>query len=306
MKTKVVSYFSYKGGAGRSTLAYNTIPFLLNEHIKPSKESPVVIVDLDIDSCGLSYLLGVQADQIKDDVCVQHVLANGCNPEPSEDHIYEAEFLKEMIPVGNKLGYEINEAVLFLPAKDIKNVKKSNNYDDDNFLPRLKSFVEACGCYNVPAIILDSAVGNQATALVANKLASIIVCCMRPTTQFVEGTARYLQNQDSDYASIPGERKCILVPNVVPQGDVIIDGVKYPDLAIKRFLQIFSPFLYNRDEEEDWQYNAEMLDEEVFGIPAVPSFMWREGQLYTQETLDDCEKVVFERYRKLAGIINKL
>ena len=133
MKTKVISYFSYKGGAGRSTLAYNTVPLLVNEHIKPTKESPVVIVDLDIDSCGLSYLLGVQADQIRDDACVQHVLANGCNPDPMNAHIYEADLLKEMIPVGNKLGYEINEAVLFLPAKDIKNVKKTNNYDDDNF-----------------------------------------------------------------------------------------------------------------------------------------------------------------------------
>ena len=71
MKPKVISYFSYKGGAGRSTLAYNTIPLLLNECIQPTKSSPVVIVDMDIDSCGLSYLLGVQADQIAYNTCLQ-------------------------------------------------------------------------------------------------------------------------------------------------------------------------------------------------------------------------------------------
>lgn len=307
MKPKVISYFSYKGGAGRSTLAYNTIPLLLNECIQPTKSSPVVIVDMDIDSCGLSYLLGVQADQIQDTSCVQYVLANGCDTTPC-DSINEADVLKDLIPVGNQLGYALNEAVLFLPAKDNRNVKNNShsNYEDDNFLIRLQSFVEACGNYNVPAVILDSAVGNQATALVANSLAKIIVCCMRPTTQFVEGTARYLQKQDTDEATITGRKKCILVPNVVPQGEVNIDNLNYPDYAITRFFQIFGEFIDDRDEDEDWEYNTEMLDRNAFGIPAVPSFMWREGQLYTQEILDDSEKIALERYRKLANIIHNL
>ena len=307
MKPKVISYFSYKGGAGRSTLAYNTIPLLLNEHIQPTKESPVVIVDMDIDSCGLSYLLGVQADQIQEEACVQHVLSNGCDAI-AQNSISEADVLKDLIPVGNQLGYSINDAVLFLPAKDNRNVKNDthSNYEDDKFLEKMKSFVEACSNYNVSTIILDSAVGNQATALISNKLARVIVCCMRPTTQFVEGTARYLQTQDTDEATVTGRKKCILVPNVVPQGDVIIDNLKYPSYAIKRFFQIFGEFIDNRDEEELWQYNSEMLDSEAFGIPAVPSFMWREGQLYTQDTLDECEQVALERYRKLAGIIYKL
>ena len=59
-ETKTISYFSYKGGAGRSTLAYNTIPLLANNHFRPTKESPMIILDMDIDSCGMSYLLGVR------------------------------------------------------------------------------------------------------------------------------------------------------------------------------------------------------------------------------------------------------
>ena len=301
MRTKVISYFSYKGGAGRSTLAFNTIPLLLNEHIQPTADAPVVIVDMDIDSCGLSYLLDVQADQIQDDACVQYILANGCDAE-------DMTIFNHLIPVGNKLGYALNEAVLFLPAKDNRNVNKTShsNYEDDNFLKRLENFVDACEEKNVPAIILDSAVGNQATALVANNLARVIVCCMRPTTQFVEGTARYLQKQDSDDATVTGRKKCILVPNVVPQGQVEIDSLLYPSYAIDRFYQIFSDFIGDRDEDADWQYNAEMLDPDAFGIPAVPSFMWRESQLYTQDRLDECEQIALERYRKLAGIIHKL
>lgn len=305
-KPKVISYFSYKGGAGRSTLLYNTVPLLLNEHIQPTPTNPVVLVDMDIDSCGLSYLLGVQAAQIEDTCCVQHVLAHGCDSTACNS-ITEAEVLKDLIPVGEQLGYASNEAVLFLPAKDNRNVNPDahSNYKDENFLIRLQSFVDACSNYGVSTIILDSAVGNQATALIANNLARTIVCCMRPTTQFVEGTARYLQKQDTDDATVTGRKKCILVPNVVPQGDVIIDDLKYPNYAINRIYQIFDKFIDGRDEEEEWQYNAEMLDRDAFGIPAVPSFMWRESQLYTQEYLDQNEQVALERYRKLARIIHE-
>jgi len=306
MATKVISFFSYKGGAGRTTLLYNCLPLLLNEHIKPTKEAPVVLVDMDIDSCGLSYLLGVQADQIHEDACVQYVLSNGVDPNKSRVEDYP--IMKKLIPVGNPLGYADNEAVLFLPAKDNRNVKSEIRfiYVDDNFEKHMESFVDACKKCNLPAVIMDSAVGNQVTALVANHLSKLIVCCMRPTIQFVEGTARYLQTQDSDNATVTGYRNCILVPNVVPQGEVVIDNLKYPSYAIKRFYQIFSDFIEDRDEMEDWQYNTEMLDGDTFGIPAVPSFMWREGQLYTQKVLDDNEKLALECYRKLAGIIAKL
>ena len=39
---KIISYFSYKGGAGRSTLAYNTIPLIARNHLHPTKENPIV------------------------------------------------------------------------------------------------------------------------------------------------------------------------------------------------------------------------------------------------------------------------
>ena len=306
MATKVISYFSYKGGAGRTTLLYNSLPLLLNEQLKPTTANPVVLVDMDIDSCGLSYLLGIQADQIQEDACVQCVLSKGVDPDGNG--IQDIAIMKKLLPVGNKLGYAINEAVLFLPAKDNRNVKAESrsNYEDDNFENNMESFIEACMNCNASAVIMDSAVGNQVTALIANHLARVIVCCMRPTIQFVEGTARYLQKQDSNNPSVTGRKKCILVPNVVPQGEVIIDNLRYPSYAIQRFYQIFSDFIDDRDVTEEWQYNSEMFDDDVFGIPAVPSFMWREGQLYTQESLDECEQLALERYRKLAGIIAKI
>lgn len=311
MSTKVISYFSYKGGAGRSTLAYNTIPLLARNHLRPTKEAPIIVVDMDIDSCGMSYLLDVANEEIKEDACVQYVLREGCDPGRAAS-ISDHATLKKLIPVGNKFGYPVNEAILFLPAKDIKNVDTAGNfnYGDSNspFLSSLQSFIDVCESYNVPAVIFDSAVGNQATANVANQLANVIVCCMRPTTQFVDGTARYLESLDSDSGSPlgGGRKKIVLVPNVVPQEHVVIDNHNYPDMAIKRIRIRLNHIINDRDEDDDIIYNTDMLDINEFGIPAVKSFMWREGQLATQAELNENEELVLRRYEKLAAIMDRL
>ena len=305
--TNVISYFSYKGGAGRSTLAFNTIPILAAEHLHPTKEHPMIIVDMDIDSCGMSYLLEVE-DEICDDCCVQQLLSEGCNSNEKPASIREHPNFKKLCAVGKKFGYHDNEAILFLPAKDVKNVDAAgnSNYSDANnpFKTALDSFIEMCAYYRVPAVILDSAVGNNATANAANQVSNIIVCCMRPTTQFVNGTVRFLETLDSDVTTISGRKKVVVVPNVVPQDRVVIDGHRYPDLAIDRIYDKFRPLLADRDEFDGISYEEGMLDEDEFGIPAVHSFMWREGQLFTQPELNDNEKVALARYKKLAKLIS--
>ncbi len=306
--TKVISYFSYKGGAGRSTLAFNTIPILVNEHIRPSKYSPVIIVDMDIDSCGMSYLLEVEND-ITDSNCVQNLLNSGCS-NVTPNNIFDHPTFSNLCPVGNKFGYSDNDAVLFMPAMDIKNVdvNGASNYGDANnpFKPRLQTFIDICKEYEVPAVIFDSAVGNNATANAANQIADIIVCCMRPTTQFVNGTVRYLEALDSDSNSPigGGRKKIVIVPNVVPQEKIIIDNQRYPAMAINRILDKLRPILADRDEFDDVTYEIGMLDEDEFGIPAVSSFMWREGQIYTQSDRNENEDLALERYKKLARILN--
>ena len=306
MSTKIISYFSYKGGAGRSTLAYNTIPILASEHFRPTKNSPMIIVDMDLDSCGMSYLLEVE-NEITDENCVQHFLNAGFDND-CRSPINEHPTFKKLLPVGNKFGYPENEAILFLPAKDMKNVNANgaSNYSDakNPFGPKLNDFISVCKDYEVPAIIFDSSVGNNGTANVVNQLSNIIVCCMRPTTQFVNGTLRYLKS----FKTIAGGRKkIILVPNVVPQEELIIDGQKYPLRAYERIMDKFIPLVQTGDDLFGVSYNSDMLETYgEFGIPAVKSFMWREGQLYTQEQLDENEKIVLERYKKLSGIIGSL
>ncbi len=306
---KVISFFSYKGGAGRSTLAYNVIPLLAANHIKPTAESPMIVVDTDVDSCGMSYLLRAE-DKVTDTNCLQYLLHNGIDTK-NYDSISDHPFLGQLIPVGNAFGYGINEAILLLPAKDNKNIDKDakSNYSDTNnsFFEKLNSFINVCERrFDVPAIVLDSSVGNTATANISNYAANVVVCCMRPTIQFVNGTRRFFTAVEDGDKSIGEEKTVIFVPNVIPKYSTTINGVQYPGFAVDKINNNFESSFGGDDLRHN--YILDMLDREEFGIPAVDRFMWQEDQLFAidKDKLMDDEKVALERYKKLARIIDEV
>jgi cellulose biosynthesis protein BcsQ len=303
---KTISFFSYKGGAGRSTLAYNVIPILAKEHIQPTAESPIIVVDTDVDSCGMSYLLKAEK-KVTDTNCIQHLLGTPFDGKPTSS-IKTHPFLSQLIPVGNAYGYPDNDAILLLPAKDNKNIGKDakNNYSEaggPSYMESLKSFLKLCDrAYDIPAVIFDSSVGNTALANISNEAATVIVCVMRPTIQFVNGTHRYWEGVENDEKMLTGDKHIVLVPNVIPQNQVEINGLMYPDTAISKIRDDFTT-----DFEDSFmnEYHFDMLDPKEFGIPAVDRFMWLEDALYTknEEDLNDNEKKALGRYRKLARVI---
>ncbi len=306
---KTVSFFSYKGGAGRSTLAFNVIPILANEFIKPTKNKPIIIVDTDVDSCGMSYLLQVPKEQITAKNCVQYLLETGCDSRRYSS-VSEHPLLSKLIPVGNVLGYPENEAVLLLPAKDGMKIGETSYSDKDApFSKKLENFIDACEYIGVSAIIFDSAVGNQATANISNEASDIIVCCMRPTTQFTDGTLRYLLSlENMGGADDPGKffsrKQIVLVPNVIPRGETTINGAHYPDTALAKINNNFKSKFVN--DFTNHEYHFEMLSGAEFGIPAVDRFMWCEDILYTQASLSEDEEIALQRYKKLARVIYEI
>ena len=72
MDTIVATYFSYKGGAGRSTTCFNTLPFLVEES-EAYKNAPILLLDMDVESAGMTYLLN-QQDVFKDKYDVKELL----------------------------------------------------------------------------------------------------------------------------------------------------------------------------------------------------------------------------------------
>lgn len=54
METKCITFYSYKGGSGRSTTLVNSVMHL-KDQLEASPESPILIVDADLESAGLTY-----------------------------------------------------------------------------------------------------------------------------------------------------------------------------------------------------------------------------------------------------------
>jgi hypothetical protein len=198
-----------------------------------------------------------------------------------------------------------------MPAMDIKNVDNSGgtNYNDKNnpFKRSLEQFILICSKYKVPAIIFDSAVGNNATANASNQVADIVVCCMRPTKQFVNGTLRFLKGVSSPQSPWGNkDRKVVIVPNVVPQEKLVIDRETYKETYPLHAINTIIDGVEELSKKTKGLYEIDMINEDEFGIPAVTSFMWCEGQLYTKSMLNDNEKLALERYKKLASVIYRL
>ena len=68
---KTISFFSYKGGSGRSSLIYNVLPFLADK-LNPTPQNPIVLFDMDIDSMGLTYLFDDESAEAE--VTIQKII----------------------------------------------------------------------------------------------------------------------------------------------------------------------------------------------------------------------------------------
>ncbi|MCL2218337.1 MAG: hypothetical protein FWB94_00400 [Chitinispirillia bacterium] len=293
---EVVTFFSYKGGAGRSSTALNTLPHLFDV-LEASKNAPILLMDMDLDSAGMTYLL--EKDEYFKDKDVWDVkqflksedsLLELDSPATNlEDH----EFYKKLVPVGEMLGVE-NEAVLFLGVDDREpvDIEQYSCHQGDKWRD-LRTF---CNNNNFKAIVLDSAAGTQYVAKLAVTAATLLVSCLRATTQFRIGTFNYLRKLMADHP----RKKVILLPTVIPEDRMINDKSQYQTTVedITRKISIFK--LQN--------VNVDFVDVECLGINEVERFKWLEGVLYKMEQerklLPD-EQIAAQRYRKLAETIKR-
>ena len=53
------TFYSYKGGSGRSTTLLNTVKCLIKD-LDADPEHPILVVDADLESAGLTYYFGFQ------------------------------------------------------------------------------------------------------------------------------------------------------------------------------------------------------------------------------------------------------
>lgn len=295
----ITTFFSYKGGAGRSTTCLNTVPFLA-EKTRAFARAPIILIDMDIESAGMTYLLNEQDTFVgKFDV---KILLKNEEPWSANNYceLFQHPFYEYLVPVGHKLGLADDRAVMFLGVDDT-----SDQLNRDDIEGRLKEVMNKlrrfARSYRCQGIVMDSAAGDQVSAQLAVEFADKIAFCMRMTHQFRIGTFNYLNKLSLRYQNSNDKKEFILLPTVVP-ADAMIDGQSQMDLSIEditnriakiNYLTIHDDFVSSRDR---------------FGINEIMRFKWKENVLYklkgeTDLTAD--EKEGFARYQALAELICK-
>lgn len=293
----ITTFFSYKGGAGRSTTCLNTIPFVAEREDAFSR-APLILIDMDIESAGMTYLLN-QEDVFKGKNDVKIFLKNE-EAWSSENNceLSEHPFYRWLVPVGKKLGLDDDYAVMFLGVDDSSPQLNRSDVEGrlDEVMHKLRRFAQN---YHCKGIIMDSAAGDQFSARLAVDHADTIVFCMKMTHQFRIGTFNYLNKLGIRLGSSADEKKVILLPTVVPQ-DAVIDGVSQMQTSIEDIANRVNNL--SRIEVCD----AFVSSADMFGINEVMRFKWKEGILFklrneTEITAD--EETALKRYRKLAKIV---
>jgi len=338
-----VSFYSYKGGSGRSTTAWNTIERLVKLE-KPTAKEPFVIVDTDTESAGSTFLYKADELFLKDNVypSVQRRMTKSDDTNYTDASDSDKEkFFKSMYPVGTFFGLPESEekAVLFVGANldrnSAKDVDATGTSGDDseqmqNFHNNITQACKACGA---KALFFDTPAGTQFLARKSIQESEIIVCCMRPTSQFRQGTRKQLVSfiqTDIEKKKI-GKRKYILTPTAVcvdPNQKFIFGGEErvYPEKAKIEIKIEFSADKMQEGEDVKRAFKENVLldmleptpvdmkkypdsedSESVFGIPEIKRFKWFEaclGKLSPAE-LSPNDKMAVNRYEYLAKMILK-
>ena len=286
-----VSFYSFKGGAGRSTTCLNTIPYIF-EIGEASSEHPIVLLDVDLDSAGMTYLLE-QENFFHENYDIKEFLKGDNDLSvPVDKGIQNHPFYKKLVPVGNKFGIDDNNAVMFLGIND--RMKLGNNDfsgEKDELFNKLRKF---CKNNGISALVFDTPTGDQITAKFSLKASNCVVCCMKNTMQFRKGTFNYLKRiaTEVDIDSL------VIFPTVVPK-DLELDGVSQMEDSINSIKQSIQDLSF-----ED--INTDFVSKDMFGINEIERFKWKEDILYKLEKkgeLRDDEKEGINRYKKLAEIV---
>ncbi len=292
---QLTTFFSYKGGAGRSTTCLNTIPFLVEE-CGAKASTPLLLLDTDIESAGMTYLLNL-ADSFKEfDV---KTLFLGDVPWPVGavgDSVQNHPLYKYFVPVGHKFGLEDDEAVMFLGVDDQTYVDRTNITGRSELA--IENFRRFCRNNRIPMAVMDSASGDQLTAKMSAENADNLVVCMRPTSQFRMGTFNYLRRMNNKV--VDSDIRVILLPTVVPR-DCVIDGegqLKSACADVERFV----------DSVNNLDICTDFTTEKRFGINEVTRFKWKETVLNkirteNEDSLTEDEKEAISRYSALAQTI---
>ena len=335
---KIISFNSYKGGSCRTTTCANTIPFLAKA-LHADAKHPIILVDLDLDSMGLTSIVDkltkrdTERTYSSRDLCVD-TSKNAQEHARSIEAVGQGDFryfdLYEK--VGRQFGLEEEGTILFLGANPktgtIGDSDRDRLFANDSPMTKLVNSLldlEDDDADDRPtAIVFDCASGAQMTTLAVLRKIDTAVMCMRPTVQARIGTSMYLKGplpREFRNSINSKQHRVILLPTAVSEikepfdktNRIEVDSyLTLKNLRQKAFdeieahiiRQIIGNVRINYQLQIDMAENKE--EDGVIGIPEIDRFKWEEGLLFEVlggQEMTCQEKKLNQQYEKLANLI---
>lgn len=275
--------YSFKGGAGRTLSTANLLAPLVDA-LGATPNAPLLVLDMDLDSAGLTTVLDEDdvfrsPDRFNSSSLVSGKLALVRRP------VRERFFAQDLLDVSTRVGCKAPGTVLFLGGASVGNEQKVIGKSYEN----LRELGAQCGERNYKAILIDSASGRQDSAMLSHDVSAVVVYCCRLSTQFLRGTRAQLDYYFSA-CSRDGKTpaKLLIVPLAVPK-----PRPEFAALYAGAETQLASL------ASKAYATTKTLLVEG--GVPEVESFKWLEVILQAREKIEAAdERAAAEAFKRIA------
>jgi cellulose biosynthesis protein BcsQ len=285
--SKVVTFYSFKGGAGRTVCTANVAHFIAKKR-QATPENAVLLLDMDLDSAGLTIMLD-HFETYRNLECSSTRIATGKFEVRLNDN--RDSFRGSLKDISNKS--DDPRTVLFLGARVVgDDVLEATGGVRAN----IRNLFDVCDEEGIGTVLIDSASGQQEVAQICHDVSNVIVYCCRLTRQFILGTKWNIE-------SFMKQRK--LRAGKVP--DVIIYPVAVP-ASRENWKKTYEAAM------AELQFMANVVRREGLAsarvvepvLSEVESFKWEETILVNKESPTDDEIAALASYSNLADAITEL
>ncbi len=273
---KIISFYSYKGGVGRSQLCSNIAAYLFYH-----KGKKVLLWDWDFEAPGQHYFFGLKNKDIQKDGTLELLeeymitMRKGGEIKPSDLTYVTAE--KNITPLRSPDSSNTGKTgcIDLLAAGAYENDfgYRANNFDwfefysmmdGANYIEHLKAQLETLG-YDY--ILIDSRTGISDYSGICNiQLPAINVLVVAPTLQNFEGCKSIIEKiQKAEYHKIKKTK-----PRILPILSRLDFSNPHYNEWVLRFAEYFSPVIKQLGEEFDLEFLPEIFSDVYFKDTFLP------------------------------------
>lgn len=236
-KTPIISFYSYKGGTGRTTATANTAAILA------SRGKKVVCIDMDLEGPGLAIVFGQE------------------NPPPTlQEYLLKKDSRLEnmIVDVTSSIkGFKKEQVgtLQYIPSGN--DFRETINYSDGRRLIRdmERLFTMIADTFNPDLILLDSPSGYGELSALSMYLSSCLVVVFRLSLQHILGTVRVL-----DFVTRFGLKQ-IPIASCVPETDPEKMKHGYLELLQQKLGLVEKPHEIRDSDYLKWQERVILFDE---------------------------------------------